>query len=175
MQKCKVIEEKLAHKENVIKVLQSADPFAEISPLLDSNELFQVKEENDKLKSIIKQMREEMESIAFSGRNSSSHNKLPDQNETALVKPLSANKEFENDLQKQLLDLKQRNRDLQSQIDDYLLKNKYPEKMTDNTVINTHIKSQNDTISNFFQILFTFIWAKFKVRLLLIFVVVVVL
>lgn len=60
--KIKTLEDQLRHKENVIGALQTADPSMNLLEF-ESNE-FQLKEENAKLKQIIKQMREEMENIA---------------------------------------------------------------------------------------------------------------
>lgn len=62
MAKIKTLEDKLNHKENVIKALQTADPSLNMLEF-DSNE-FKLKEENEKLKGVIKIMREEMENIA---------------------------------------------------------------------------------------------------------------
>ena len=118
------------------------------------SEEFQLKEENEKLKQIIKQMREEMENIA-----SEPLQLIPTKlNENVLLKPsaepkLTLNDQamttntFEEDLKRQILDLKQKNRYLQTQIDDFVNKQKLPENISDNTIINSHIKSLNDTIS----------------------------
>ena len=54
--------------------------------------------------------------------------------------------EFEEDLKRQLQEAKQKNRQLQSQLDEHLLTLKLPDNMSDNTVINSHIKSMNETI-----------------------------
>jgi hypothetical protein len=160
-----MLEEKLLHKENVIKAFQSSHPLVEIpmDETVESNEIFRLSQENEKLKSIIKQMREEMENIAFNNllqqpsNNNNNNNYISNSSKIETPEPeytisekkyfISGKKEFEDDLKKQVLDLKQKNRELQSQIDEYLVKNKFPEKMTDNTVINSHIKSQNETIS----------------------------
>lgn len=58
----KTLEDQLRHKENVISALQTAEPSLNLLEF-ESNE-FQLKEENTKLKQVIKQMREEMENIA---------------------------------------------------------------------------------------------------------------
>ncbi len=54
---------------------------------------------------------------------------------------------YDEDLRHQLLEAKQKNRHLQSQLDDFILKQKLPENISDNTIINNHIKSLNETIS----------------------------
>ena len=54
---------------------------------------------------------------------------------------------FEEDLKRQLLDLKQKNRQLQIQIDDFVMKQKLPDNISENTIINSHLKSLNETIS----------------------------
>ena len=64
--------------------------------------------------------------------------------------------EFEEDLKRQLLDAKQKNRQLQSQIDEFMLKQKLPaDTFTDNTIINSHIRTINETVgeSNRLEIL----------------------
>ena len=48
---------------------------------------------------------------------------------------------------RQLQETKQKNRQLQSQLDECLLGVKVPENLTDSTIINSHIKSLNETIS----------------------------
>ena len=53
-------------------------------------------------------------------------------------------------MKRQLSDVKQKNRQLQSQIDDYVLNQKLPDNVTDNTIINNHIKSLNETICKYF-------------------------
>lgn len=53
----------MRHKENVIKAQQTADPSLNLLDL-ESNKEFQLKEENEKLKQIVKMMREEMENLA---------------------------------------------------------------------------------------------------------------
>lgn len=51
-------------------------------------------------------------------------------------------------MKRQLQEAKQKNRQLQAQIDEYMLKQKLiPENMSDNTIINSHIKTINETIS----------------------------
>jgi len=123
------------------------------------SEEFQLKEENEKLKQIIKQMREEMENIA-----SEPLQMIPTKlNENILTKPqtiqtpeqrmlsesstTTTTNAFQEDLQRQVLDLKQKNRNLQIQIDDFVSKQKLPDNISDNTIINSHIKSLNETIS----------------------------
>ena len=55
--------------------------------------------------------------------------------------------DFEEDLKRQLFDAKQKNRLLQSQMDEFVLKQKLPDNITDSTIINSHIKTLNETIS----------------------------
>lgn len=57
---------------------------------------------------------------------------------------------YDEDLRNQLLEAKQKNRQLQSQLDDFVLKQKLPENISDNTIINNHVKSLNETISKIF-------------------------
>ena len=59
--------------------------------------------------------------------------------------------DFEEDLKRQLLESKQKNRQLQAQIDEYILNKhsvtgKLPDTITDNTIINSHIKTMNETV-----------------------------
>jgi hypothetical protein len=155
-----------------------------LEDFVESNE-FKLKEENDRLKSIIKEMREEMENLATNPP--SSQNQILDLIPTKQVNRAKENgnlnipprvlvespskgnynnryssfylknimtmsvlvlKEFEEDLKRQLQEAKQKNRQLQAQIDEYMLKQKLiPENMSDNTIINSHIKTINETIS----------------------------
>jgi hypothetical protein len=129
---------------------------------------FKLKEENEKLKQIIKQMRTEMENIATDPVQVQFSNKINTlkQNEgsisnTFLKQPAQvpitndydnsvsskATANYDEDLRHQLLEAKQKNRHLQSQLDDFILKQKLPENISDNTIINNHIKSLNETIS----------------------------
>ena len=106
-------------------------------------------------------MREEMENIA-----SEPLQLIPTKlNENAITKPRTISSDqgwisnelptsvattngFQEDMQRQILDLKQKNRNLQIQIDDFVSKQKLPDNISDNTIINSHIKSLNETISN---------------------------
>lgn len=162
LNRVKVLEDQLTHKENVIKALQTAEPSMSLSHFESAE--FQLKEENEKLKQIIKQMREEMENIASEPEqriptklNSNGYSEHKNNHDlvkpqpvlitTPLVNPNAGKVEFEEDLKKQVLDLKQKNRHLQAQLDDIITKQKLPDNITDNTIINSHIKSLNDTIN----------------------------
>ena len=117
-------------------------------------------------------MREEMENIA-----SEPLQLIPTKlNESSITKPQTissdrrisnetttpiATNAFQDDLQRQVLDLKQKNRSLQIQIDDFVSKQKLPDNISDNTIINNHIKSLNETISKIFFCLFE---ANFKTK-----------
>jgi len=126
----------------------------------DSNSEFQLREENEKLKQIIKQMREEMENLANEPEKLNKEVRvdrlIPEKLEHAPIEQSKglAKIEFEEDLKRQLLDAKQRNRQLQAQLDDYVMKQKLPDNITDNTIINSHMKSMSDTISNILKIPF---------------------
>ena len=52
-----------------------------------------------------------------------------------------------NEIKSENMKLKEKNRQLQSQIDQFISKQKLPDKITDNTIINSHIQSLNETIS----------------------------
>jgi hypothetical protein len=120
----------------------------------DSNSEFQLREENEKLKQIIKQMREEMENLANEPEKLDKEVRIdrliPEKLDlSAIDQPRGlAKTEFEEDLKRQLLESKQKNRQLQAQLDDYVMKQKLPDNITDNTIINSHMKSMSDTISN---------------------------
>lgn len=49
------------------------------------------------------------------------------------------------------MEAKQKNRQLQSQIDEFVLKQKLPDSLSDNTIINSHIKTINETISKVYN------------------------
>lgn len=107
---------------------------------------FKLKQENEYLKEVIKQMRDEMEQIA---------DNIPikqEKTETIDFRPLvvssTVNQDFTNDLQNEVLKLKEKNRQLQTQIDEYISKQKLPDKITDNVILNNHVKSLNETISS---------------------------
>lgn len=94
-------------------------------------------------------MRQDMEIIAL-GKESP----VVDLQQPRQINQKSKN-EFEEDLKRQLLDLKQKNRDLQSKIDEYILKQKVPDgNLTDNTILNSHMKSLNETISRILNQIF---------------------
>lgn len=138
---------------------------------MESNE-FKLKEENEKLKAIIREMRQEMENLAsgdevmakpseaplppkqLSSPSPMSSTATTRPNEDALVsKPKTTTADdkipsgdYVDDLKRQLLESKQKNRTLQSQIDQVLLTNKLPDTITDNTILNSHIKSINETV-----------------------------
>jgi hypothetical protein len=122
----------------------------------DSNSEFQLREENEKLKQIIKQMREDMENLANEpeklvvNKEARNEHLIPEKIEEILGKEKPsglARTEYEEDLKRQLLEAKQKNRQLQAQLDDYVMKQKLPDNITDNTIINSHMKSMSDTIS----------------------------
>lgn len=109
----------------------------------DSNE-FQLKEENDKLKQIVKMMREEMENIANQPEQLLVQSiKVPEVQQMSKKTP----NDFEEDLKHQLLETKQKNRQLQSQLDEVILNKKLPDSLADNTIINSHMKTLNETIN----------------------------
>jgi len=111
----------------------------------DSNE-FQLKEENEKLKQIIKHMREEMENIANQPEQLQ-ESKVQQQQQQPIIMNSKSQNDFEEDLKKQLFESKQKNRQLQVQLDDLVLNKKLPESLNDNVIINSHIKTLNETIS----------------------------
>ncbi|CAF0791557.1 unnamed protein product [Brachionus calyciflorus] len=127
----KRLEEKLIYKENVIKSILSTDPLGtHVNEIQDLSEN-KFKDENEKLKSIIRQMRQEIESI-----------------ESNEVRDKPATVKFNEDLEKQLIELKHKNRELQSKIDEYVVNQKIPDdKLTDNTILNSHLKQLNETIN----------------------------
>ncbi|RNA39221.1 coiled-coil domain-containing 57 [Brachionus plicatilis] len=121
------LEQKLAYKESVIKSILSSDPLGTHLDQIQNLSESKLADENEKLKLIIKQMRQEMEMVATGENNGAD--------------------KFNQDLEKQLFELKQKNRDLQSKIDEYVLGQKIPDsKLTDNTILNSHMKSLNETI-----------------------------
>ena len=121
------LEQKLAYKESVIKSILQSDPLGTHVDQIQNLSENRLRDENDKLKTIIRQMRQEMETIE--SRDSSGVDK------------------FNQDLENQMLQLKQKNRDLQSKIDEYVVGQKVPDaKLTDNAILNSHMKSLNDTI-----------------------------
>jgi len=140
------LEDKVKQKDTLINALKSANPALNLIEV-ESQE-FQLKEENENLKRIIKQMRDEMENLA---------EKIPTKDDNVLYKPMSsqlplvisdkANEEFVNEVRNENFKLKEKNRELQSQIDTFVLKQKMPDKITDNTIINNHVQSLNETIS----------------------------
>jgi len=136
MVQMKSLEEKLVHKENVIRALQIAEPALNIVESETKRDAVQLKEENEKLKQVVKQMREEMENLAL--------NESPSASSTVATE---ANAEFVKDLESQLLDVKQKNRQLQTKLDEYMLAIKAPDSIPDNTIINSHIKTLNETVS----------------------------
>ncbi len=138
MSQIKSLEEKLTHKENVIKVLQMKEPALNIVES-ENNKEVQLKEENEKLKKIVKQMREDMENLAL--------RELPPALSTATPIDVDNNNDFLKDLEIQLLDAKQKNRQLQAKLDEYMLAIKAPDSIPDNTIINSHIKTLNETVS----------------------------
>jgi hypothetical protein len=104
-------------------------------------------------------MREEMENIASEplqliptklSENAITKPRISDQGwiSNELSTPVVTTNGFQEDMQRQILDLKQKNRNLQIQIDDLVSKQKLPDNISDNTIINSHIKSLNETISN---------------------------
>ena len=100
-----MLEDKLAHKENVIRAIQSDNPLVNMQDF-DTSESFKLKEENEKLKQIVKQMREEVEILAMSDLvpvKQTNH----ENNRENFTKNNSPN-EFEEDLKRQVLDLKQK-------------------------------------------------------------------
>lgn len=121
------LEQKLAYKESVIKSILSSDPLGSHVDQIQNLSENKLRDENDRLKMIIKQMRQEMEIIESGNGNRA--------------------QTFNQDLEEQILQLKQKNRDLQSKVDEYVVGQKMPDsKLTDNTILNSHMKSLNDTI-----------------------------
>lgn len=95
-------------------------------------------------------MREEMENLASGESRDEARTTIKSKSDVLIssaTNNTSSSSEYVEDLKRQLLDAKQKNRSLQAQIDEILLnKNKLPHTITDNTIINSHIKSINETV-----------------------------
>ena len=141
----------LTRKQHLVEAMQAADPAAAAVATTSSA----LSDENAKLKQIVKQMRLEMEEMAAM-RVPEKLPKVAKKEEEEEATTKRAESQLVNDVASQLALAKKSNRELQAQLDKMALQDdraaaavgvSKPSVTTDSAMINSHIKTLNDTIS----------------------------